>query len=157
MVLLICELLLIGIHPRAIPSSIYTLYETLTVVEPTEVPSMSFIRRFRTAVQVVGETIVAWKLVDADSWRQILTDTNSRRQCAFQALVVGLMDEDGFLDSVIVSSCIFLENETSQTTFDTIVDKVSIFLMFLFHFHKQLLPDYFLSFISYFQTTATLS
>ena len=38
------------------------------------------------------------------------------------------------LDPVIVSSCIFLENETSQTIFDTIVDKVSIFLMFVFHF-----------------------
>ena len=57
------------------------------------------------------------------------------------------MDEDGFLDTVIVYSSIFLENETSQTTFDTIVDKVSIFLMFVFHFHKQLLPAYFLSLI----------
>ena len=77
--------------------------------------------------------------------------------CAFQSLVVGLMDEDGLLDPVIVSSCIFLENETSLTTFYTIVDKVSIFLMFVFHFHKQLLPDYFLSLISYLQTTAKLS
>ena len=59
------------------------------------------------------ETIAAWKLADADSWRQIFTDAISRRQCAFQALVVGLIDEDGLLDPVIVSSCIFLENETS--------------------------------------------
>ena len=42
-VLLICELLIIGIPPRAIPRSIYTLYETLTGVEPTELPSVSFI------------------------------------------------------------------------------------------------------------------
>ena len=101
---------------------------------------MSFIRRCLTVVQVVGEAIAAWKLEDSDSWRQIFTDATSRHQCAFQALFVGLMDEDEFLDPVIVSSCIFLENETSQTTFDTIVDKVSIFLMFVFHFHKQLLP-----------------
>ena len=98
---------------KAIPSSIYTLYKTLTGVEPTEVPSVSFIRRCRTVVQIVGETIAAWKLADAYSWRQIFTDTTSCRQCAFQALVVGLIDEDGFLDPVIVFSCIFLENETS--------------------------------------------
>ena len=147
MVLLVYELLIIGIPPTAIPSSIYTMYETLTGVEPTEVPSVSFIRRCRTAVQVVGETIAACKLEDADSWRQIFTDSASRGQCAFQALVVGLMDEDGLLDPVIVSYCIFLENETSQTKFDTIVYKVSIFLMFVFHFHKQLLPAYFLSLI----------
>ena len=55
------------------------------------------------------------------------------------------MDKDGFLDTVIVASCIFSENV--QTTFDTIVDKVNIFVMFVFHFHKQLLPPYFLSLI----------
>ena len=101
--------------------------------------------------------MVDCKLADADSWRQIFTELTSRHQCAFQTLVVGLMDEDELLDPVIVSSRIFLENETSQTTFDTIVDKVSIFLMFVFHFHKHLLPAYFLSFFSYFQTTAKLS
>ena len=105
----------------------------------------------------MGETIAACKLDNAESWGQIFTDTTSIRQCAFQALVVGLMDEDGLLYPVIVSSCIFLENKNSQTTFDTIVDKVSIFLMFVFHFHKQLLPAYFLSLISYFQTTTKLS
>ena len=34
-VLLVCELLIIDIPPTAIPSSICTLYETLTSVEPT--------------------------------------------------------------------------------------------------------------------------
>ena len=97
---------------------------------------MSFIQRCRTVVEVVGGTIAAWKLADADSWRQISTDATSCCQCVFQALIVGIMDEDGFLDPVIFSSCIFLENETSQTTFDTIVDKVSIFLIFVFHYHK---------------------
>ena len=43
----------------------------------------------------------------AESWLQIFTDATSLRQYAFQALVVGLMDEDGFLDPVIISSCIF--------------------------------------------------
>ena len=68
---------------------------------------MSFIRRCRTVVQVVGETIAEWKLADADSWRQIFTDATYRIQCVFQALVVGLMDEDGLLYPVIFSSCVF--------------------------------------------------
>ena len=93
---------------------------------------------------------------DVDSWRPIFTDTTYTRQCKFQALVVGLMDEDGLLYPVIVCSCILLENETPQTTFYTIVDKVSIFLMFMYHFHTQLLPASFLSLISYFQTIAEL-
>ena len=53
-VLIICELLSIGIPPSDIPSSIYTLYETLTGVDPTDVPSVSFIQRCHTVVQVVG-------------------------------------------------------------------------------------------------------
>ena len=71
---------------------------------------MSFIQRCRTVVQVVVENIVMWKLADADSWRQIFTDAITHRKFAFHALVVGLMNEDGFPDPVIVSSCIFLEN-----------------------------------------------
>ena len=107
MVLLICELLNISIPLGAIPSSIYTLYETLTGFEPTEVPYVSFIQRCLTVVQVVRETIAAWKLEDADSWLQIFTDATSSNQCTFQELVVGLMNEDGLLDPVIFSSCIF--------------------------------------------------
>ena len=157
MVLPVCELLIIGIPPMAIHISIYTLYDTLNGVYPTEVTFVIFIRICRTVVQLVGETIAAWKLADAESWCQISTDTKSFRQCAFQALVVGLMDEDGLLDPVIVSSCIFLEIETSLTTFDTTVYTLIIFLMFAFHFHTQLLPASFLPLISFFQTTAKLS
>ena len=42
-VLLVCELLTIGIPTMSITSSIYTLYETLTGVDTTEVLSVSFI------------------------------------------------------------------------------------------------------------------
>ena len=69
---------------------------------------MSFVRRCRTVVQVVVETIATWKLADAESWRHIFADATSFQQCAFQALVVGLMDGDGLMDPVIFSLCIFL-------------------------------------------------
>ena len=87
------------------------------------------------------------KLADTDSWLRIFTDVTSRRKCSFQALIVGLMEKDGLLDLVIVSSCICLEGETPQKIFDTIVDKVSFFLMFVFYFHKHILPASFLSLI----------
>ena len=41
-----------------------------------------------------------------------------------QNLVVALM-EDGHLDAVIVSSCIYVENETSEICVDSIVETVS--------------------------------
>ena len=124
-VLMVCELLVLGVPPAAIPGSILTVYETLTGESPNEIPSASFIRRCHTVVQVVGETIAAWKLAESDDWRQIFTDATSRRQCAFQTLVVGLMVDDRVLDPVIVSSCIFLEDETAETSFEAIVEKVS--------------------------------
>ena len=89
-----------------------------------------------------------------ESWRKVFVDATSRCQCAFQALFVGLMDEDGFFDPVIFSSCIFLENDTSQTIFDTILDKVIIFLMFVFNFRTQILPSSFLSLIPSFKLKA---
>lgn len=124
-VLLVVELLVLGVPPKAVPGSIMTVYTTLYGQAPDEVPSLSFVRRCRSVVQVVGKTLAAWRLAESVDWRQIFTDATSRRQCAFQALIVGLMTEDGSLDPVIVSSCIFLEDESAQTTFETIVDKVS--------------------------------
>ena len=54
----------------------------------------------------------------------MFTDGTSRRQIAFQNLVIALM-EDGTLDPVIVSSCMILENETSEMQVKSIVDMVS--------------------------------
>ena len=124
-VLLVVELLVLGVPPKAIPGSIMTVYTTLYGSRPDEVPSVDFVRRCRSVVQVVGETLAAWRLAESVDWRQIFTDATSRRQCAFQALIVGLMTEDGSLDPVIVSSCIPLEDESAQTTFDSVVEKVS--------------------------------
>ena len=55
----------------------------------------------------------AFRLRTADLWHQVFTDGTTRWQIAFQNLVIALM-EDGNLDPVIVSSCMFVENETSE-------------------------------------------
>jgi hypothetical protein len=62
---LICELLVNGTSPAAIPSNIQTMYETLYGKTPDEIPSVNFVRGCRVVVQVIGKTITAIKLGNA--------------------------------------------------------------------------------------------
>ena len=84
-----------------------------------------FVRQCRVIVQVIGETITAIKLASAENWDQLWTDATTQRQCPFQALIIGLMDSEKKLDPVTVSSCIFLEDESTETTVESILAKVS--------------------------------
>ena len=123
---LICELLVCGTSPQAIGPSIKIMYETLygekTEEEP---PSVNFIRQCRVVVEIMGETVTALKLASADSWKQLWTDATTRRQIPFTALIIGLLGDEEDIDPVIVSSCIFMDDERSETQADGIVDKVS--------------------------------
>jgi len=58
------------------------------------------------------------------SWHQAFTDGTTRRQIAFQNLVIALL-EDGNLDPVIVSSSMYVENETSERCVQSILETVS--------------------------------
>ncbi len=93
--------------------------------EPDEVPQVSFVRQCSVIVQVIGKTIAAIKLASADKWDQLWTDATTWRQCPFQALIIGLMDSEKKLDPATVSSCIFLEDDTAETTIESILAKVS--------------------------------
>ena len=63
---------------------------------------------------------------NADTWHQVFTDGTTRRQIAFQNLVIALMEEEGAdLDPVIVSSCMYVENETSEKCVLSIIETVS--------------------------------
>ena len=75
-------------------------------------------------IQVIGDTITALKLGSADYWKQIFFDTTTRRQVPFQAVIVALMT-DGKLDPVIVSLCIFMEDETAEKMVESIENGVS--------------------------------
>jgi len=121
---LICKLLVNGTPPTAIPGNIKTMYEMLYGEDAKEVPSVNFCRRCRIVVQVIGETMTALKLANSKTWKQVFTDATSRRQISFLALLIGVMDEDGRIDPVVVSSCIFMEDETSETEAQCVLDKV---------------------------------
>ena len=131
---LICELLALGVPPRAIPPSIFTVYVTLHQKEPDQVPSLSYVRQCRTIMQVMAETIAAIKLGREEEWVQLSTDATTQRHIPFQCLIVSLLGADGKIDPVLVSSCIFLDNETAETTVQSIFDKVCPLCMSFYSF-----------------------
>ena len=69
--------------------------------------------------------MAAIKLGNADTWKQISADATSRRQLSFQCLIISILSADGKIDPVIVSSCIYLDDETAETTVDSLFNKVS--------------------------------
>ena len=125
-VLLICELLVNGTHPSAVPANIQTTCAAFTGAEAKELPSANFVRECRVVLQNLNETLSAFRLGNADTWHQVFTDGTTRRQIAFQNLVIALMEEEGGeLDPVIVSSCMYVENETSERCVQSIIETVS--------------------------------
>ena len=123
-VLLICELLVNGTPPSAVPANIQTMSAVMNGAESHEMPSVTFVRQCRTVLQNMNKTLSALRLGNTKTWHQLFTDGTSRRQITFQNLVIALM-EDGQLDPVIVSSCMILEDETSENQVKSIVDMVS--------------------------------
>ena len=86
---------------------------------------MSFVRRCRTIIQVLGETIAAIKLGQSAEWPQAMFDATSRRGFNFQAFIVSTLTEDeNVLDPIIVSSCIVPEDESAQAASDCLFRKV---------------------------------
>ena len=131
---LMCELLALGVPPRAITPSIFTVYVTLHQKEPDQVPSLSYVRQCRMIMQVMAETIAAIKLGREEEWVQLSTDVTTRRHIPFQCLIVSLLGADGKIDPVLVSSCIFLDDETAETTVQSIFDKVCPLCMSFYSF-----------------------
>ena len=108
-VLLICGMLVNGTHPTSVPANIQSSCALFTGVEATEMPCVNSVRQCRLVLQYLNETLSAFRLGNTDSWHQFFTDGTKRRQIAFQNIVIALM-EDGDLDLVIVSQCMYVEN-----------------------------------------------
>ena len=70
--------------------------------------------------------LAAIKLARVEKWSQLFTDGTTKRQISFQNLIIGLMKDDNQLDPVVVSSCIFLEDETSEKQTDGILEKLNL-------------------------------
>ena len=88
-------------------------------------PSVNFVCECRVVVEIIGETMVAIKLGHAEIWGQLWTDSTTRRQIPLTALIIGILADSGNIDPIVVSSCIFMEDERSEMQVDGIVNKVN--------------------------------
>ena len=68
-------------------------------------------------------------------WKQIIFDATTQRQVPFQAVIIGLMTDNNKLDPIVVSSCIFMEDELAEKTVDSIVNKVRMFVVRMLLMH----------------------
>ena len=93
-------------------------------IEIKKVPSISYVRRCRTILRIVGETLASYRLAKAEDWEQLFTDGTSRRQSAIQNLIIGIK-EDGQLRNIALSSSIVLPGESSEEQFDAILEMLS--------------------------------
>ena len=123
-VLLICEYLVNGTPPSAVPANLQSASAAFTGAEAKELPSVNFVRQCRTVCENLNLMFAGFRLGNARKWHEIFTDGTERRQVAMQNLVIGIM-EDGGMDSVLVSSCKFLENGTAEKQVEAIKEQVS--------------------------------
>ena len=111
--------------PACVQETLQTKSTYFTESIVTELPSVSYVRECRTVLQILNDLLSAYKLGMNATWKQLCTNGTTRRQIGFQLLVIGLLTEKGF-ESVIASSCIFMDDETSNMQVKGIEDKVSI-------------------------------
>ena len=123
-VLLICELLVNGTPTSAAPTNIQTVSSELTGTVAFELSSIDFVRKFIVVLQTVNETLSDFRLGNAETWHQLFTDGTYRWQIYLQNLVISLMDNGG-LDPVIVSSCMYIEDETPEKCVESIPETLS--------------------------------
>ena len=61
-----------------------------------ELPSLWTIRRARTVLLVICQTLAVYRLAKADRWGQLFTDATSRRQVTFQNLLISVEEDEMF-------------------------------------------------------------
>ena len=79
--------------------------------------------------------MAAIKLGNVDIWEQIPTNATSQQQLSLQCLIISILSADGKIDTIIVPSCIYLDDKISETTVDRLFNKVGEhhFLFTLLH------------------------
>ena len=94
---LIIEQIMNGTPPSCINNNIVTMIKVFSpTTEIRELPSIWTIRRARTVLLVVVQTLATYRIAKANKWEQLFTDGTSRRQVAFQNLIVSIEEDDLF-------------------------------------------------------------
>ena len=76
-------------------------YFTGSVV--TELPSVIYVRKCGTVLQILNDLLFAYKLGLSATGKQLCTDGTTRLKIDFQSLVIGLLTEKGF--ELVIASC----------------------------------------------------
>ena len=59
-----------------------------------ELPSIKFIRKCRTILQIIGEALEGYCIGEVKQWDTLLSDGMGTRQIAFQNLVIVVLNEE---------------------------------------------------------------
>ncbi len=118
---IVLELLSHWTPPSCIPANILTIAESLNpnVDVVRELPGLSFVRECCSVLVVVTKTIAAYLLGRVTSYKQLFSDSTSRRQTAIQNVVLSLLSESGY-EMVTLSSGIIARDKTSQSLVNAI-------------------------------------
>ena len=94
---LIIEQLVNGTPPSAVNKNIVIhvrRFSPQCVIR--ELPSIWTIRRARSVLLVIVQTLAAYRLGRANKWGQVFTDGSARRQESFQNLVISIEEDELF-------------------------------------------------------------
>ena len=94
---LILEKLVNGVPPSAIRDDLVAdvhRFSPKTVIR--QLPSIWTIRRARSVLLIIVQTLSAYRLAKADRWGQLFTDGTDRRQVSFKNLVISVEEDELF-------------------------------------------------------------
>lgn len=84
---MIIEQLVNGTPPSSVNANIVSFIKKLCPsINIREVPSIWTIRRARTVLLVIVQTLAAYRIAKADKWEQMFTDGTARRQVSFHRI-----------------------------------------------------------------------
>ena len=72
--ILVCELLCNGVPPDCVRETLQTTSAYFAGSVVTDLPSVSYVREFRTVLQIFNDLLGAYKLGMNDTWKQLCTD-----------------------------------------------------------------------------------
>lgn len=94
---IIMEQLINGTPPSSVNENIFAMLKTFSPsIEIKELPSIWTIRRARTVLLVIVQVLATYRIGKANKWVQLFTDGTSRRQNAFQDLIISIEEDDMF-------------------------------------------------------------
>ena len=120
---LVYELLIFGVTLGAILGTIIARYELITGTPPECEPSINFMCECRDVLYVVIKTLTTTELGNNPDWKQVFTNRTSRQQKLFTALLIGIAKDGGYINPIILGSCIMASDETTDTTFEACCEK----------------------------------